>query len=183
VESRFTISLLTEREAGVLLRLVATLGRHRLRIESLATTALGASGLYRHTVSVEAAPDRVRRAMKQLDSSVGVLEARYDAKGRTIDRELGLYRLSIDLAAGGEALERLVRQTRARIVEAGPDYVVVEKTGDREELEELFGSLEPFGVMEFVRSGQATVSKPIAEGMVRHETNELEAPADGSVSA
>ena len=174
----FTISMLTEKEAGVLLRILSTLGRHRLQIESFASTAASIPGLYRHTAVVRAQPDRVRRAMKQLSSALGVVEANYYPQGDTVDRELGLYKLSVDLAEGGEALERLVRETRARTVLAGAGYVVVEKTGSQEELEELFHNLEPFGVMEFVRSGQTTVTRPLAKTLVPEETKKVEASTD-----
>ena len=178
LDPQFTISMLTEKEASALLRVVATLGRHRLQIESFASTTVGTAELYRHTVVVRATPDRVRRVMKQLSSALGVVEADYYSQGETVDRELGLYRLSVDLAGGGEALERLVRQTRARIVLAGSDYVVVEKTGSPDELEELFNSLEPFGVMEFVRSGQTTVTRPMAETVVPEETKKVGTSGD-----
>ena len=125
----------------------------------------------RHTAAVIGEADRVRRAMKQLGSALGVLEARYCRGGETIDRELGLYTLSMDLAAGGAALKDTVTRNGARVVVAGADYIVIEKTGSREEVEDLFKSLEPFGVMEFVRSGQTTVTKPVAEAMVHETTN------------
>jgi acetolactate synthase-1/3 small subunit len=178
MDAQFTISMLTERETSALLRIVATLGRHGLQIESLVTSAAGMAELYRHTVVVRAQPDRVRRAMKQLSSALGVVEANYYSQGDTVDRELGLYKLSVDLAEGGEALERIVLRTRARVILAGPGHVVVEKTGSREELDDLFGSLEPFGVMEFVRSGQTTVTRPMANTMVPEETNGVGASTD-----
>jgi acetolactate synthase-1/3 small subunit len=173
VHSEFTISLVTEQDAAVLLRVVSTLGRHRLEISSFTTIAIGDSGggMYRHTAAVIGEADRVRRAMKQLGSALGVLEARYCRGGETIDRELGLYTLSMDLAAGGAALKDTVTRNGARVVVAGADYIVIEKTGSREEVEDLFKSLEPFGVMEFVRSGQTTVTKPVAEAMVHETTN------------
>lgn len=158
MERRFTISVLTVREASALLRVIATIGRHRLGIESVASGDAGDAELSRHTVVVRAAPDRIRRAMKQLGSALGVVEADYYPEGETLDREMALYKLSVDLAAGGEALERLVRQRRARVVLGGPDYVVIEKTGGGEEIDELLRRLEPFGVIEFARTGRVRVT-------------------------
>ncbi len=169
LDEQFTISMLTEKASSALLRIVSTLARHRLQIESLTSAAAASSDLYRHTVVVRAEPDHVRRAMKQLDTALGVLQADYYPQGATVDRELGLFKLSVDLASGGDSLERLVRRSRAKVVLAGPDYVVIEKTGSREEIEELLTSFEPFGVMEFVRSGQTTVTKPMAAVMVHEE--------------
>ncbi|MBT3793875.1 MAG: hypothetical protein HOF93_01245, partial [Flavobacteriaceae bacterium] len=40
-----------------------------------------------------------------------------------------------------------------------PDYFVIEKTGWREETEKLYQALEPYGLLQFVRSGRISVSK------------------------
>ena len=36
---------------------------------------------------------------------------------------------------------------------------MIEKTGWREETEKLYNSLEPYGLLQFVRSGRISVSK------------------------
>jgi acetolactate synthase-1/3 small subunit len=155
--------MVTEPETNALLRIVSTLGRHRLDIESLTSTVAGGGGAYRHTVVVRAATEKVRRVMKQLESAIGVLDAAWYPIDEAIDREMALYKLSVDLVAGGDALESVITRSRARIVLAGADYVIVEKTGGRDEINELFDSLERFGVMEFVRTGQATLTRPPSE--------------------
>ena len=40
------------------------------------------------------------------------------------------------------------------------DYTVIEKTGHTNETQKLFEELEPFGILEFVRSGPVSISKP-----------------------
>ena len=40
-----------------------------------------------------------------------------------------------------------------------PDYFVIEKTGWSEETEKLYQALEPYGLLQFVRSGRISVSK------------------------
>ena len=40
-----------------------------------------------------------------------------------------------------------------------PNYFVIEKTGWREETEKLYNELEPYGLLQFVRSGRISVSK------------------------
>ena len=165
MDPQFTISILTVNETSALLRLTACLSRHRVHIESLTMTQGEVSDVYRHTIVVRADPECVRRTVKQIESGVGVLRAEYHAEGETVDREVALYKLSVDGVAGGKSLEKLVRNSRARVLVAGSGYVVVEKTGHKDEIEELFSSLEPFGVMEFVRSGRVAVTKPAPEAV------------------
>ncbi len=160
MDPQFTVSVLTENDSASLLRLAACLGRHRVKIESFTSTNGDASRLYQHTVVVRASPDRVRRAVKQIGAAVGVLEVNYHREVDTHERQVALFKLSIDAAAVGNSVGKIVRTSRARILIAGSGYVVVEKTGSKDEIEELFSRLEPFGVMEFVRSGSITVTKP-----------------------
>lgn len=160
MDSQFTVSVLTENDSASLLRLAACLGRHRVKIESFTCTNGDAFKLYRYTVVVRAAPDRVRRAVKQLGAVVGVLEAKFHREVETHERQVALYKLSLEPEAVGNSIGDIVRTSRARILVAGAGYVVVEKTGSKDEIEELLSSLEPFGVMEFVRSGSIAVTKP-----------------------
>ena len=158
-DSLFTLSILTENESSALVRLTMTLARHRMHIESLTSTCDESASVCRHIISVRAVPDRVRRAMKQIGSFVGVLVADYYGEGETVDREVALYKLDIGRVGGEDALRELARTRRARVVVRGQDYVIIEKTGCGREIRELYEALEPFGVMEFVRSGRVMVTK------------------------
>ena len=158
-DARFTLSIVSENEVGALLRMTMTLARHRIRVESLTSTSDESAGVHRHIVVARARPDRVRRAMKQIQASVGVLAAEYYAEGETVDREVALYKLDVDRLGDPDSFRDLVRARRARVLVLGETYVIIEKTGCGREIEELYESLRPFGVMQFVRSGRIMVTK------------------------
>ena len=40
-----------------------------------------------------------------------------------------------------------------------PKFFVIEKTGFRHETEQLYKDLEPYGLLQFVRSGRISVTK------------------------
>jgi len=39
------------------------------------------------------------------------------------------------------------------------DYMIIEKTGKARETHDLYQKLEPFGLLEFIRSGRVAISK------------------------
>ena len=78
----------------------------------------------------------------------------------TVHQEIALYKLPIQAMLDGDRLETIVRSSQARILAIDPDYVVIEKTGHKDDTRELLNRLEPFGVMEFVRSGRVAITKP-----------------------
>ena len=75
-------------------------------------------------------------------------------------QEIALYKLPIEAMLEGDCLENIVRRFQARILALESDYVVIEKTGHEDETRELLDKLEPFGVMEFARSGRVAITKP-----------------------
>jgi acetolactate synthase-1/3 small subunit len=56
-------------------------------------------------------------------------------------------------------IERLVRNNGARILVIEKEHIIIEKTGHRQEIRELRDKLEPYGLLEYVRSGRIAISK------------------------
>ena len=44
-----------------------------------------------------------------------------------------------------------------------PEYIVIEKTGHRSEIAELLTQLEPYGVLQFAKSGRIAITKQVKE--------------------
>jgi acetolactate synthase-1/3 small subunit len=56
-------------------------------------------------------------------------------------------------------IQNIIKDSHAQIVTVSRDFFVLAKTGKREEIDEMHDKLEPFGIMQFVRSGRIAVSK------------------------
>ncbi len=56
-------------------------------------------------------------------------------------------------------VERLLREHGARAVVIRKDYTIFETSGHREETDKLISVLEPFGLIEFVRSARVAIIK------------------------
>jgi acetolactate synthase-1/3 small subunit len=70
-----------------------------------------------------------------------------------------LYKVPTDIIAEKVVVERLLRTYGARAVLIRNDYTVFEVSGHREETDKLLEVLEPFGLIEFVRSARVAIIK------------------------
>lgn len=161
MNNEFTISVFSEHRSGLLLRITTMFTRRNLNIESLTVSDSEIEGTHRFTIVVQAAEELVRKLTLQLDKQVEVLKAIYHATDAIVYQEIALYKVPTAALAESQDVERLVREHQARILTVHPDFVVIEKTGHHAETQLLLEQLQPFNVLEFVRSGRVAITKPM----------------------
>ena len=83
----------------------------------------------------------------------------YHTNEDVIWQEMALYKVSTDVIAEQVSVERLLRENGARVVVLRKDYTVFETTGHREETDALINILQPYGLIEFVRSARVAIIK------------------------
>jgi|SRR6056297_2186390 len=105
----------------------------------------------------------VKKVVKQINKHVEVLRASYHTEDELIYQEIALYKVRTESFAHGDDVETIIRKNNARILTIEPEYIIIEKTGRKEETHELFVQLEPFGILQFVRSGRVAITKQIKE--------------------
>ena len=103
--------------------------------------------------------DVVRKLVRQVEKQVDVLKAYYNTNEEIIWQELALYKVPTDEIAEKVKVERLLREHGARAVVIRKDYTIFETSGHREETDKLISVLEPFGLIEFVRSARVAIIK------------------------
>ena len=70
-----------------------------------------------------------------------------------------MYKVPTNVLTSGNEAEKIVRAHYARVLSVESNFTVLEKTGHKEETQALFNELEPFGILEFVRSGRIAITK------------------------
>ena len=101
----------------------------------------------------------VKKLVRQVEKQVDVLKAYYNTNDEIIWQELALYKVPTDEIAEKVKVERLLREHGARAVVIRKDYTIFETSGHREETDNLISVLEPFGLIEFVRSARVAIIK------------------------
>lgn len=157
----YTISIFTEDKIGLLNRITIIFTRRHINIESITASESEVKGIYRYTIVITVEPEQVEKLVKQIEKQVEVLKAFYHINNDILSREMALYKISAEALKENELFTRIVNENHAKILSISPDYIVVEKTGEEREIKHLFGELEKFGMLEFVRSGRVAITKPM----------------------
>src|SRR5258708_37671905 len=159
MKQEYTITVYTENQIGMINRIAIISSRRKINIESLNTCPTEAEGIHRFTIVINETEEVVRKLCRQLEKQVEILKAYCNTNEEIIWQELALYKVPTDEIAEKVKVERLVRQHGARAVVIRKDYTVFETTGQREETDKLVSVLEPYGLIEFVRSARVAIIK------------------------
>jgi acetolactate synthase-1/3 small subunit len=176
MKQEYTITVYTENQIGLLNRIAIIFSRRKINIESLSTSPSEIESVHRFTIVINETEDVVRKLCRQIEKQVDILKAYYNVNDEIIWQELALYKVPTDVIAEKVKVERLLREYGARAVAIRTDYIVFETSGHREEIEGLIKALEPYGLIEFVRSARVAIIKDSMGFHKKLKEFELEEP-------
>ena len=159
MENEFTIIAFSENSIGLLNRLTIIFTRRHINIESLTVSESAIQGVFKFTIVVITTPDLIEKVVKQINKVVEVLKAFYLCKEEIIYQEIALYKVPTEALTQNNEIESIVRKHNARILEVTPDYTAIEKTGHKDETQQLFDDIKKFKVMQFTRSGRVAITR------------------------
>jgi len=158
-KQEFTITVYTENQIGLLNRIAIIFSRRKINIESLNTSPSEIEHIHRFNIVINETEDVVRKLSRQIEKQIEVLKVYYNTNEDIIWQEMALYKVPTDTITEKVLVERLLRENGARAVAIRKDYTVFETTGHREETDKLIKVLQPYGLIEFVRSARVAIIK------------------------
>lgn len=158
-KKEFTITVYTENQIGLLNRIAIIFSRRKINIDSLNVSPSEIEHIHRFNIVIDETEDVVRKLCRQIEKQIEVLKVYYNTNEHIIWQEMALYKVPTDEIAEKVLVERLLREHGARVVVIRKDYTVFETTGHREETDKLIEVLQPFGLIEFVRSARVAIIK------------------------
>ncbi len=153
---KHTLSVLVENRPGVLTRVAGLFARRGYNIDSLAVGMTEDPDISRMTIVVEGDEYVIAQVTKQLNKLIDIIKV-LDITGEAyVERELILIRVNASPEVRGEIMQ-IVDIFRARIVDIGKDSLIIETTGDLGKIHAIISSMQPFGILEVVRTGKVAM--------------------------
>jgi acetolactate synthase-1/3 small subunit len=148
-----TLSVLVEDKPGALVRVCQMFARRGFNIESLAVGPTERPDVSCITLRVNCDRQPLEQIEKQMHKLVNVLRVRELEPGEAVERELALIAIAAPPERRAE-LMALADLFQARVVDVGPDTIVLEVVGDPEQLDSFEELVRPHGIRELTRTGR-----------------------------
>ncbi len=153
-----TISLFVNNKPGVLVRVALVFSRRGFNIESLVVSPAAEGRFSRMTISVSGAAEDLEQVVKQLAKLVDVVHAIDHTGDQSYEVEIALVKLECPLDERTQILQ-VAEHYKARVVDYGPESVILQAYGSSEKLDAFISLLRPFGLSELVRSGKLLMAR------------------------
>ena len=161
--TNYTISIYTENNVGLLNRISAIFLKRHINIKSITCSESEISNVYRFIIVVNVNDLQILKLVRQIEKQIEVIAAFFHTDDETIFLETALYKVKSKSLFEERQIQNIIKESRANMVTVKPDFFVIEKTGWRDETEDLYQKLKPYGLLQFVRSGRISVSKKSME--------------------
>jgi acetolactate synthase-1/3 small subunit len=153
-----TISLFVNNKPGVLVRVALVFSRRAFNIESLVVSP-GAEGRFsRMTITCSGARADLEQVVKQLAKLIDVVHAIDHTGDLSYEIEIALVKLHVPLDQRTQILQ-IAEHYRARVVDFGPDSMMLQVHGSSDKLDAFIDLLRPFQLVELVRSGKLLMAR------------------------
>lgn len=150
---RHTISVLVENRPGVLARVSGLFARRGFNIESLAVSRTEDPSASRMTIVVGGDEKVLSQINSQLNKLIEVIKVYDHTQDKIVERELGLIKVTA-LPENRSHIMQIASVFRASVVDVSEDTMTVEITGSEDKLDSFQKIIEPYGILELVRTGK-----------------------------
>jgi len=158
-KQNYTVSIYTENNLGLLSRIAAIFLKRHINIESITASPSEVNEVMRFIIIVKVSEEQIKKIVGQIEKQIEVIKAFYHTDAETIYQETALYKIKSEDFLDDHNIQDFIKETNARIVTVTRQFFVIEKTGKRNEVDQLYEKLKPYGLMQFVRSGTIAVTK------------------------
>lgn len=172
----YIVIAFTENQTGVLNRITTLYLRRKINIESLKVSESSIrKGVSMFVISAFTSEATIKKLVSQLRNIIDVIEVEYYDNENLISQEIALYKITPP--EGLQEIHKLysvIGQYNARIIEVTPKFMVIERTGTREDIERMRNEFNDRGILaEFTRSGSVVLHRENIEQSLEHKLSKF----------
>jgi acetolactate synthase-1/3 small subunit len=162
---KHTLTMLVDNEPGVLSRISGLFSGRGFNIDSLCVAETMDPKISRITIVTQANKPLLEQIEKQLRKLINVIKLRDMSDDRAVRREMALICVNAHNQENRDEILRLVSLFRAKVVDVGPEYYIIEAVGDEDKMAALINMLKPIGIKKIARTGVVALYREPGRGL------------------
>ena len=159
MKSKHTIILTVRNAVGVLTRVTGLLAQRGYNIESTIAAPTENPDIFKIILVVEGSEQNIEQVTKQLNKLIDTLKVTdISHDNNFIVREYIILKVKINKKCRSEVLE-LLEVFSARPLDVAQTHIIMELSGRAKKIDRLIELLKPYGINEYVRSGEFAMTE------------------------
>lgn len=174
---RHVLSAVVQNVPGVLAHISGMLASRGYNIDSLAVGETEDPNLSRMTFVLVGDDSVLAQVRKQLEKIVTVVRVVDVSSQDYVERDLMLLKVKAPAGGSRSEIRELVDIFRGKIVDVGPEEVMIEISGRESKIEAFIERMRPYEILELVRTGRIAMVRggssnpPGEDGPKRNESS------------
>ena len=123
---KFTVSIYTENNLGLLNRISAIFLKRHLSIDSINSSPCEIEDIFRFVIVLKTEEQLIKKVITQLEKQVEVIAAFFHTDQETIFQESALYKVKTQALFQEKKVHTIIKNSHANIVTVSPEYFVIE---------------------------------------------------------
>ena len=156
---KFLLAVLVDNKPGVLTHVSGLISRRAFNIESISAGYTEEAEITRINIVVSVESEQeLEQVVNQLSKLIDVIKIVNLSKVESIKRELVMIKVRANRDSRADIIN-VVNIFRAKIVDVGPEDVVIELTGEQGKIDAICEVLSEYEIIEIARTGAIALSR------------------------
>lgn len=153
------LSILVENKPGILFKITHLFRSRNFNIDSISVGVTADPEYSRMTITTYGDEKQIKQIVKQLDKMIDTIEVKQLDEGRTVYRELILFKIKLSSASDSMEINKLANAYGAKVHDVRKDSLMVELTATPDQIRAFEELAKPFGILETARTGVAALQR------------------------
>jgi len=154
MKREYIVVAFVNNQISVLNRITSAYLKRHINIESLNVSESYIKGVSTVVISAITTKETIEMIVNQLANAIDILNVDFYLKEDLIYKEMALYKVSSKILDNKRSFDNILNNSNSRVIEINNEFLILEKSGSRNELEKLKDKLEYMNLLTgFSRSG------------------------------
>lgn len=154
----YEILIIAKNTNGIVARIMSMFNRRGYFVEKMTAGITNIPGHARLTLTVRGDEETLDQIQKQVYKIIDVVKVKVFPQDRTIRRELMLIKVKSNHDNRAQIVQ-IAEIYRGKVLDVGPNSLVVELTGEVGKLRGFVEAMEAYGILEMAKTGVLAMSR------------------------